>query len=82
MNIHEIFNFRLKKDVPLSTSFRLRFIQQPDDFCNLLLAFVLISSLKRILHAAGKVSTKNLSLRLMHPGDSIPPAAALIISMQ
>ena len=31
-------------------------------FCS----FVLISGLKRILHAAGKVSAKNLSLRLMH----------------
>ena len=50
----------------MGTSFRLRFIQQLDDFCNLLLAFVLISGLKRILHAAGKVSAKNLSLRLMH----------------
>ena len=52
--------------MPKGTSFRLRFIQQLDDFCNLLLAFVLISGLKRILHAAGKVSAKNLSLCLMH----------------
>ena len=66
MNLHKFSIFKQKKDVPLGTSFRLRFIQQLDDFCNLLLAFVLISGLKRILHAAGKVSAKNLSLRLMH----------------
>lgn len=58
--------FSGKKDVPFGTSFRLRFIQQLDDLCDLLLTLVLISGLKRILHTAGKMSAKNLSLRLMH----------------
>lgn len=58
--------FSGKKDVPKGTSFRLRFIQQLDDLCDLLLTLVLISGLKRILHTAGKMSAKNLSLRLMH----------------
>ena len=66
MNLHKFSISRQKKNVPLGTSFRLHFIQQLDDFCNLLLAFVLISGLKRILHAAGKMSAKNLSLCLMH----------------
>ena len=79
MNLHKFSIFK-KKDVPLGTSFRLRFIQQLDDFCNLLLAFVLISGLKRILHAAGKVSAKNLSLRLMHSDSTA--CSCIIISMQ
>lgn len=58
--------FSGKKDVPFGTSFRLRFIQQLDDLCDLLLTLVLISGLKRILHTAGKMSAKNLPLCLMH----------------
>ena len=58
MNLHKFSIFRQKKDVPLGTSFRLRFIQQLDDFCNLLLALVLISGLKRAAPALFQRNTE------------------------